>query len=262
MCCSCAEGRPAGTEEAWRLLRSCLARSPAAARPPGSCSADVEAGLRKHLATAQRIVRIATLCRKHELPGEAAEGNTAEEPCSAQLPAPAAGAAQQQEAAEGVGKAEQEAAQGDGEEEQEACSHLPAGFEGSRPGSSSSSQHGRKPSSSSGSSSSPSIAGAADALAELGLQPGSDGQRLVGAFVRRMNRAVLCSAALEQERLRLAAENSALRAVIKEVEDCGRVGPGAAEGPLNTLLIVNERLQRELGGAAAQRSTSVQAAGR
>jgi hypothetical protein len=186
----------------------------------------VEAGLLKHLATAQRIVRIATLCRRHELPGEAAAGNDEEEAGSSQLLGLGGDSSSNQ----------QETAAGDGEAELEACSHLPPGLEG-------------------GSSDGSSRPGTSDALAELGLQPGSASQRLVRAFVRRMNRAVLGSAALEQERQRLAAENGALRAVIKSLEEGGSVGPGAAEGPRNTLLIINERLQRELGGSVAQRGT-------
>lgn len=94
-------------------------------------------------------------------------------------------------------------------------------------------------------------AGDDPALRELGLAPGSAGQRLLEAFLRRMGGAALDRAALEQERLRLAAENAALRAVVAAVREGSSVGPGAVDGPLNTLLVVNGRLQQALGGAAA-----------
>ena len=92
-----------------------------------------------------------------------------------------------------------------------------------------------------------------DPLAGLGLPPGSSGQLLLAAFIRRMNAALLGGAALDGERLRLGAENATLRAVVATVKAGTQVGAGAVDDPLNTLLIVNGRLQKELGGAAAQR---------
>lgn len=90
------------------------------------------------------------------------------------------------------------------------------------------------------------------ALEELGLPPGSSGPRLVDAVVQRTSSTALDSAALGQERLRLAAENEALRAVIAAVEaGSGVEAPGAVDGPLSTLLVVNERLQKALGGGGA-----------
>lgn len=88
---------------------------------------------------------------------------------------------------------------------------------------------------------------------ELGLRSSSSEQRLVDAFVRRTSGAALGRAALEQERLRLGAENATLRAVLATVQASSSVGPGAVEDPLSTLLIVNGRLQKALGGAAAAR---------
>ena len=94
------------------------------------------------------------------------------------------------------------------------------------------------------------------ALRELGLAPGSAGQRLLEAFMARMGGTAADRAALEQERLRLGAENAALRAVVAAVREGGSVGPGAVDGPLNTLLVVNGRLQQALGGAAAARRSA------
>ena len=90
-------------------------------------------------------------------------------------------------------------------------------------------------------------------LQGLGLPAGSSGQRLLSAFLRRMQTATLGGAALEQERLRLMAENAALRAVVAGVQEGRGVSTAAVQGPLSTLFIVNSRLQRELEGAAAQR---------
>lgn len=90
-------------------------------------------------------------------------------------------------------------------------------------------------------------------LQELGVPPGSAGQRLLEAFLKRMNGAALDLAALEHERLRLGAENATLRAVVAAVQAGTSVGPNAVDDPLNSLLIVNARLQKELGGAAAAR---------
>jgi hypothetical protein len=106
--------------------------------------------------------------------------------------------------------------------------------------------------SSSSSSSSASSSGS-DSLAEIGLPPGSSGQRLLAAFTCRMNAALLDRAALGQERLRLGAENATLRAVVAAVKAGTNVGEVAVDDPLNTLLVVNGRLQKQLGGAAAQR---------
>lgn len=166
-------------------------------------SAAVEAGLREQLATAQRIMRLAHLSKKLELPGERA---------------PAQAAAAQQ-------GAQQLGASGAQEEEEPAAAEAPA----------------------------PTDDYSDAVLAELGLPAGSGGQRLLAAFLRRMNSAVLDRAALERERLRLAAENQTLQAVVAAVQAGTTVQPGAAEGPLSTLVVVNSRLQQELGGAAAQR---------
>ena len=196
--------------------------------PSSSCrSASVESGLREQLATAQRILRLAQLCRKHELAGEGAAGAAAAEAGAGAAAAqdggpaePAAGAPEGSSSCCGSGKA-------DADDDAEAA------------------EVGGSCSSGSGSGS--------DALAELGLPPGSSGQRLLAAFTRRMNAALLDRAALDQERLRLGAENATLRVVVAAVKAGTSVGAGAVDDPLNTLLVVNGRLQKELGGAAAQR---------
>lgn len=89
------------------------------------------------------------------------------------------------------------------------------------------------------------------ALQELGLQPDSRAEHLLHAFTRRINTAVLDCAALEQERLRLSAENASMRAALKAVQQATGVSGAAVEGPLSTLVVVNERLQRTLQAAAA-----------
>ena len=185
----------------------------------------MESGLREQLATAQRILRLAQLCRKHELAGEGAAGAAAAEAGAGAAAAqdggpaePAAGAPEGSSSCCGSGKA-------DADDDAEAA------------------EVGGSCSSGSGS----------DALAELGLPPGSSGQRLLAAFTRRMNAALLDRAALDQERLRLGAENATLRVVVAAVKAGTSVGAGAVDDPLNTLLVVNGRLQKELGGAAAQR---------
>lgn len=87
-----------------------------------------------------------------------------------------------------------------------------------------------------------------DALQALGLPAGSAGQRLLEVFSRRMGAAALDGAALARERQRLAAENAALRAALAKVQAGSTVGPGALDDPLNTLLVVNGRLQQALHG--------------
>ena len=178
----------------------------------------MESGLREQLATAQRIVRLAQLCRKHELAGEAAAA------------AAAAGGTAGGVAAQEGGAEEPEGSSSCCAGDAEAAAEAEAEEDGSSGGSNGSS-----------------------ALAELGLPPGSSGQRLLAAFTQRMNTALLDRAALDQERLRLGAENATLRAVVAAVKAGTSVGAGAVDDPLNTLLVVNGRLQRELGGAAAQR---------
>lgn len=187
--------------------------------PHLECSATVEAGLREQLATAQRIMRLAHLSKKLELPGE-------------QAAAQAAAAGQQ-------GKQQLQAAGGQ-EQEQE---------QGAAAGEPAAADRGADAPPSSTDDDSDAV------LAELGLPPGSGGQRLLAAFLRRMNSAVLDRAALERERLRLAAENQMLQAVVAAVQ------AGAVDGPLSTLLVVNSRLQQELGGAAAQRRALSRASG-
>lgn len=200
----------------------------------------MEAGLRAHLATAQRIIKVATLCRKHELPDEGAGADEETASSTGELPAEAAGgAALQQEGDEALG----------GTEGAHVQHHDCDG--GSTRGSSSSSS-GSASSSSSSSEAQQALQQGGSTLADLGLQSESSGQRLLDAFVRRMNKAVLNSACLEQERLRLAAENAALHAAVRAVQEGTTLGPAAVEGPLSTLLIVNERLQKQLGAAPAQ----------
>jgi hypothetical protein len=199
----------------------------------------VEAGLRAHLATAQRIIKVATLCRKHELPDEGAGADEETASSTGELPAEAAGgAALQQEGDEALG----------GTKGAHVQHHDCDG--GSTRGSSSSSSGSA--SSSSSSEAQQALQQGGSTLADLGLQPESSGQRLLDAFVRRMNKAVLNSACLEQERLRLTAENAALHAAVRAVQEGTTLGPAAVEGPLSTLLIVNERLQKQLGAAPAQ----------
>ncbi|PSC75832.1 flagellar associated [Micractinium conductrix] len=179
------------------------------------CAA-VEAELKEHLARAQRIVRLAQLSRKYELPGETA--------------AAAAAAASEAQAAQIA-----EAQQADGDEPvagtQQGQAAAAAGW-----------QQEAAP-----------AQGDDETLAELGLVPGSAAQRLLDAFLRRMGSAALDAAALGQEKLRLEAENATLRAVVAAVQAGTSVGAGAVDDPLNTLLVVNGRLQKALGGAAAAR---------
>lgn len=191
-----------------------------AALPPAlcptlpACSAAVESGLKEHLATAQRIIRLAQLARRHELPSDAA----------AAAEATAGDHGNPQLAAGTLGLDEQAA-------------------EGQAAGTSQAST----PSSSDGGD------GHAGGEGELGLEPGSAGQRLVEAFMQRTGSAALDGAALGQERLRLSAENATLKAVVAAVREGTGLGPSAVDHPLNTLLVVNGRLQRELGGAALAR---------
>lgn len=91
------------------------------------------------------------------------------------------------------------------------------------------------------------------AMQALGLPAGGAGQRLLEAFSRRCGAAALDAAALERERLRLAAENATLAAVVATVQAGGGVAPGALDDPLNTLCVVNGRLQVALRAAGAQR---------
>ena len=176
----------------------------------------MEAELKEHLARAQRIVRLAQLSRKYELPGETA--------------AAAAAAASEAQAAQIA-----EAQQADGDEPvagtQQGQAAAAAGW-----------QQEAAP-----------AQGDDETLAELGLVPGSAAQRLLDAFLRRMGSAALDAAALGQEKLRLEAENATLRAVVAAVQAGTSVGAGAVDDPLNTLLVVNGRLQKALGGAAAAR---------
>lgn len=178
-------------------------------------SASVDAGLREQLAAAQRIIRLAQLSQRHEVPGDA----------SGTAPV---------EADEGAAPAQQE------EQEQHAAKEQSCGA-----------GEGRQATASSANA--PSGSGASAGTDELGLLPGSGEQRLLDAFLRRTGGAALGRAALEQERLRLVAENAALQAVVGTVQAGSGVGPGAVDDPLNTLVIVNGRLQKALGGAAAAR---------
>lgn len=177
-------------------------------------SASVEAGLREQLAAAQRIIRVAQLSQRHAVPADAAGAAAAE---ADEGTAPVQDEQQEQRVGEG------QSCEAD-EERQAAGSSI-------------------------GVPSSPGSAG----TDELGLLAGSGEQRLLGTFVRRTGGAALGRAALEQERLRLAAENAALQAVVATVQAGSGVGPGAVDDPLNTLLVVNGRLQKALGGAAAAR---------
>ncbi|PRW58825.1 coiled-coil domain-containing 65 [Chlorella sorokiniana] len=185
--------------------------------------ASVEAGLKEQLGAAQRIIRLAQLSRRHEVPADAA--STA---------APAGDAGSDEACADAH---EQQRVQG-GDAAQEG--QQAEGAESSRP--SSGASYPAAPGT-----------GEGQALDELGLRAGSSEQRLVDAFVRRTSGAALGRAALEQERLRLGAENATLRAVLASVQAGSSVGPGAVDGPLSTLMIVNGRLQKALGGAAAAR---------
>lgn len=184
------------------------------AGPHASCSAAVESGLREHLATAQRTIRLAQLACKHELPGEAAPGE----------------AAQQVQGAAGPGVEDEQAAEG-----------LAAA--GSSANIASCDDCGSQP-------------GHVD---ELGLEDGSSGQRLLEAFMRRMGSTALDGAALGHERLLLSAENATLRAVVAAVRGGTSLGPGAVDDPLNTLLVVNGRLQKQLARVALARSAVARA---
>ncbi|KAL4434150.1 hypothetical protein ABPG75_000591 [Micractinium tetrahymenae] len=186
--------------------------------------AAVESGLKQHLATAQRIIRVAQLARKHELPGEAAAAAAAAEAADGDQQAQPAADTEAEAADEQAAKGQAAAGSQGGEQAQ-----------GGNPGNSDSSG---------------SAAGSVD---ELGLAQGSTGQRLLEAFVQRMGGAALDGAALGQERLRLAAENATLKAVVAAVRGGTTLGPGTVQDPLNTLLVVNGRLQKELGGAALAR---------
>lgn len=172
----------------------------------------MEAGLREQLDASQRIIRLAQLSRRHEVPADGT-GGAPEDPQEEQ---------EEQPVEAGDGTSEGRRADGS-----------------SRAGGSSEVLSA--------------AAGEGQARDELGLRAGSSEQRLVDAFVRRTSGAALGRAALEQERLRLGAENAALRAVLATVQAGSSVGPGAVDGPLSTLLIVNGRLQKALGGAAAAR---------
>lgn len=194
----------------------------------------MEARLKEHLATAERIIRLAQLSRKHELPGE---------------DAPDALAAGTEDAA-GTAAA---AADEDG---QLAATEAGSGaIEGGE-------QRARSASAgrSSGSSEGPSSSGGRS-FDELGLAAGGSEQRLLEAFVQRMNGAELDAAALAQERLRLQAENTTLRAVVAAVQAGITVGPTSVEDPLSTLLVVNGRLQKELGSAALARRAAAASTG-
>lgn len=182
------------------------------------CSASVEAGLRQQLEAAQRIIRMAQLSKRHEVPADAVGAAAAAE---AEAEGAAAEPHEQQEQAVGDGPA--------GTQQSERSSRAGSGGKG------------------------PTGADEGQALDELGLRAGSSEQRLVDAFVQRTSGAALGRAALEQERLRLGAENATLQAVLATVQAGSSVSPGAVEDPLSTLLIVNGRLQKALGGAAAAR---------
>ena len=89
--------------------------------------------------------------------------------------------------------------------------------------------------------------GAAAALAglsALGLSTSCAG--VLAALAARTSRVELDKAALEQQKLQLAAENAALRGVLDSIEAGRTIRPDAVDGPLNTLLIVNGRLQSAL----------------
>ncbi len=173
----------------------------------------MESGLREHLATAQRTIRLAQLTCKHELPGEAAPGE----------------AAQQAQGAAGPGLEGEQAAEG------LAAAGSSADLASDDGGSQS--WH----------------------VDELGLEEGSSGQRLLEACMRRMGSTALDGAALGHERLLLAAENATLRAVVAAVRGGTSLGPGAVDDPLNTLLVVNGRLQKQLARAALARSAVARA---
>lgn len=192
----------------------------------------MEAGLREQLDAAQRIIRLARLAQRHEVPADAAGAAAAEDG------GPDGDAVEQQWQQEEQQHADAE--HGANERQQAECgSSSRAGSAGQRS----------------------KAAGEGQALDELGLRSSSSEQRLVDAFVRHTSGAALGRAALEQERLRLGAENATLRAVLATVQASSSVGPGAVEDPLSTLLIVNGRLQKALGGAAAaRRALEVQAA--
>lgn len=231
--------------------RSCTSR----------CSADVEAELRSHLDTAQRIVRVASLCREHEMLGEAAAGARAGGSLAKLAAASKEAATAQPDPAECVKGGLSSDAEDKGKESS-LVANRPAGI--SRPSSSGSARQrlacsALHPCAAAASEAPCDGVVAVHALEELGLQPGSGAQHLLDAFTRRMNAAVLDSAALEQERLRLSAENASMRAVIKAVQEGTGVSEAAVEGPLSTLLVVNERLQRTLGGAAASRGQAAKA---
>lgn len=195
--------------------------------------ATVEAGLREHLTTAQRIVRLAQLSRKHELPGEDAASAAA-----------AAAAAAAASADADLAEVSIDAAGTAAEQPQQ-----PAAAAGGSAGAQAHSVRASR----GGSAELLTQDSMASGMDELGLAGGSSGERLLEAFMLRMNGAAMDFAALSQERLRLAAENATLRAVVAAVQGGTSVGPGTVEDPLNTLLVVNGRLQKELGGAAVAR---------
>jgi hypothetical protein len=214
------------------------------------------------LDTAQRIVRVASLCRKHEMLGEAAAGARAGGSPGELAAASKEAATAQPDPAECVKGGLSSDNEGRGKESSLVATNQPA--DNSRPSSSGSARQRLAcsplhPCAAAASEAPCDGVVAVHALEELGLQPGSGAQHLLDAFTRRMNAAVLDSAALEQERLRLSAENASMRAVIKAVQEGTGVSGAAVEGPLSTLLVVNERLQRTLGGAAASRGQAAKA---
>ncbi len=178
-------------------------------------SASVEAGLREQLDASQRIIRLAQLSRRHEVPADATGGAPEGPQDEQEQPVEAGGGASEGQRTKSSSRADGSSSSSEG---------LPAA-----------------------------AAGEGQARDELGLRAGSSEQRLVDAFGRRTSGAALGRAALDQERLRLGAENAALRAVLAMVQAGSSVGPGAVDDPLSTLLIVNGRLQKALGGAAAAR---------
>ncbi|GAB4816779.1 hypothetical protein N2152v2_003825 [Parachlorella kessleri] len=83
------------------------------------------------------------------------------------------------------------------------------------------------------------------------------GKPELAAFLQRLNKVYLDTAALEQQRLRLVTENAGLRAVLDKVEDGTRVTQDVLDDPLNTLMVVNHRLQNALKISPAKRGSVV-----
>lgn len=173
--------------------------------------------LGRQLAAARRLLALAELCSKLEPPGGAAGGDDV-------------GGWQQQQSqevehqAQGAGAGEQLQAQQGSCNSNSVTAVAPGGAKD-----------------------------VASGLAALGLGPSC--AALLAALLARTNAAELDCAALRARAAALDAENAALRGVLGAAAAATTVRPDAVDGPLNTLLVVNGRLQRALtaaGGTAAR----------